>query len=199
MQRHLALLLYLFPLPKRRSPEEESAEVRLDRAQMRLKEIHARHREQAVIAITQKNNLQTQLDELRKTIENLQKKAELAVKRGNPELADKFLKEQQNFEQSLWSSEETLLQAEETAEQLKVAIARDVAEERQKVAQILALRMEWKQSEIQLAMEEELRQIGVWYLAQPHEPTIDRQTARELVFFLLLLIVGLLVWRLTAD
>ncbi len=199
MQRHLALLLYLFPLPKRRSPEEESAEVLLDRAQMRLKEIHARHREQAVIAITQKNNLQTQLDELRKTIENLQKKAELAVKRGNPELADKFLKEQQSYEQSLWSSEETLLQAEETAEQLKVAIARDIAVEREKVAQILALKIEWKGSQIEQAMQEQLESLGLWHLAQPPQPPVDRKTARELVFFLLLLIVGLLVWRLTAD
>ena len=183
MQRHLALLLYLFPLPKRRSPEEESAEVLLDRAQMRLKEIHARHREQAVIAITQKNNLQTQLDELRKTIENLQKKAELAVKRGNPELADKFLKEQQSYEQSLWSSEETLLQAEETAEQLKVAIARDIAVEREKVAQILALKIEWKGSQIEQAMQEQLESLGLWHLAQPPQPPVDRKTARELVFF----------------
>ena len=199
MQRHLALLSDLFPLPKRRPPEEETADILLDRAKWQMEKIHARGREQAVIAITAKNNLRNQLDDLAKTIQNLQKKAEFAVGKGELALADQFLKEKQNFEESLRSAEETLQQADETAEQVKRAIHREQQEVREKTAQILALKMKWKQSEIELAMEEELRRIGVWHLAQPNEPPIDRKTARELVGFLLLLIVGLLGWCLAAH
>lgn len=193
MQRHLALLRELFPLPKRRPPEEESADVLLDRARKQLYEIHARHREQAVIAITQKNNLQSQVESLTKTIQNLQEKADIAIAKGELTLADKLLREKQSFEESLRSAEETLEQAEEVAEQVKRALQREEEQVREKTAQILALKTKWKQSEIELAMEEQLRQMGVWHLAQPAEPAIDRKTVRELVGFLLLVIVVLLV------
>lgn len=193
MQRHLALLLYLFPLPKRRPAEEESADVLLDRVKRQLTEIHARHREQAVIALTQKNNLASQVEKLQKTIQGLQEKAEIAVRDGEPALADKFLREKQGFEQSLHNAAETLQQAEETAEQVKRAIEREEEQVREKTAQILALKTKWKQSEIELAMEEQLESMGLWHLAQPPEPRIDRQTARELVGFLLLLVLVLLI------
>ncbi|WP_309713855.1 PspA/IM30 family protein [Armatimonas sp.] len=196
MQRHLALLRYLFPLPKRRPPEEESAGLLLDRARRQMFELHARHRERAVMAITQKNNLLNQVDDLKKTVQNLQEKADIAIAKDELTLADKLLREKQSFAESLRSSEETLEQAEETVEQVKRAIEREEEQVREKVAQILTLKAKWKQGEIQLAMEDELRQIGVWHLAQPPEPTIDRKTARELVGFLLLAIVGLFIFAL---
>ena len=189
MQRHLALLAYLFPLPKHRPPEEESADVLLDRAKRHMQEAHARHREQVVVAMTAKNNLQNQVDDLQKTIWNLQEKADKAVGRGERALADKLLREIQSYEESLQSASETLVQAEETCEQFQTAIKREEEWIRQKTAEALALKAKWKQSEIAIAMEEELRQIEIWHLTQPPQPQIDRKTARELVGFLLLLLL----------
>ncbi|MBB6053672.1 PspA/IM30 family protein [Armatimonas rosea] len=193
MQRHLALLLYLFPLPQRRSREERSADQLLDLAKKRLDELHARHREQAVIALTQKNNLQSQVDDLQKTVQNLQEKAEAAVRKGENALADKLLREKQSYELSLRSAEETLQQAVETGEQVKRALDREEEQVRAKTAQILALQLEWKGTQIEEAMQEQLESMGLWHLTQEPAPRIDRQTARELVGFLLLLVLVLLI------
>ncbi|WP_395144893.1 PspA/IM30 family protein [Armatimonas sp.] len=200
MQRHLALLLYLFPLPKRRPPEakEESADVRLDRVKRLMQETHARNRERAVIAITQKNNLQTQVEYLQKTIQNLQKKADKAFGRGDRELADQLLKEKQSYAQQLCSAEETWQQAVETSEQVKVAIKHEEEWLGQTMTEIVAFEKKWEGCAIHQGMQAQLERIGVWHLAQPPQPQIDRKTARELVGFLLLVIVGLLGWCLTA-
>ena len=196
MQRHLALLRELFPLPKRRPVEKESADVLLDRAKRLLQEAHARHRERAVEAITAKNYLQNQVDDLQKTIQNLQKKSDKAVSRGDQELADQLLREKQGYEESLRSAEETLHHAVETAEQVKVAIKREEEWVRQAMEATMAFQAKWKDCAIQQEMQQQLERLGVWHLTQPPQPPIDRRTARELVGFLLLLVIGLLIWRL---
>lgn len=163
-----------------------------------MQEAHARNRERTVKAITAKNSLLNQIDDLQKTILNLQKKADKAVGSGHQELAKELLKEKQNYEESLRSAQETLQHAEATVEQVKVATKREEEWIRQKTAEALALKAKWKQSEIELVMEEELRQIGIWHLAQPPQPQIDRKTARELVGFLLiflLLVIAVLLFR----
>ena len=163
-----------------------------------MQETHARNRERAVAAITAKNNLRNQVDDLKKTIHKLEKKVKFALNRGDRELADQLLQEKQGYEECLKSAEETQQVAEETCEQVKVAIKREEEWIRQKSAEALALKAKWKQGEIQKVMEEELRQIGIWHLAQPPQAQIDRKTIRELVGFLLLVIIGLLAWRLAA-
>lgn len=192
MQRHLALLLFLFPLPKRRVKEDLDVSVYLDRAKQQMAEMHARHRARAVQAITQKNNLLNQVEDLKRTLVRLDEKIAMA---GSEELAEKFRREKREYEQSLVTAEEILAQAEETAEQIKVAIQREEELIRQQTADVLALKAKWGQADIQLEMERELRRIGVWQLAVPPQPEIDRKTARELIGFLLVLVIALLVWR----
>lgn len=192
MQRHLALLLFLFPLPKRRVKEDLDVSVYLDRAKQQMAKMHARHKERAIQAITQKNNLLNQVEGLKKTLTNLDEKIAMA---GYEELAEKFRQERREYEQSLVTAEEILAQAEETAEQIKVAIQREEELIRQQTADVLALKAKWGQADIQLEMERELRRMGVWQLAVPPQPEIDRKTARELVGFLLVLVIALLVWR----
>lgn len=140
----------------------ENPDLLLDQARRDMQEMHTRNRERAVIAITQKNNLQNQVDELQKQVDGLQAKAEFALKRGDRELALQLLKEKQSYESSLISAKETLAGAIETAEQVKVAIKREEETIRQKTAETLALKAKWKQAQIQKEMEKQLNQFGAW-------------------------------------
>lgn len=140
----------------------ENPDVLLDQAKRDMQEMHARNRERAVVAITQKNNLQNQVDDLQKTVDNLQAKAEFALKRGDRELALQLLKEKQSYEQSLTSARETLAQAIETAEAVKISIKREEEQIRQKTAEALALKAKWKQAQIQAEMEKQLQGMGQW-------------------------------------
>lgn len=140
----------------------ENPEVLLDQARRDMAEMHARNKERAIVAITQKNNLQNQVEDLQKTVDSLQSKAEFALKRGDRELALQLLKEKQSYEQSLVTAKETLAQAIETAEQVKVSIKREEEHIRQKTAEALALKAKWKQAQIQKEMEKQLQGMGQW-------------------------------------
>ncbi|MEI6432598.1 MAG: PspA/IM30 family protein, partial [bacterium] len=118
----------------------ENPELLLQQAQEEMKAAAARNRERAVQAITQKNNLQQMVDDLQKTVDNLQAKAELSLKRGDRDLALQLLKEKQNYDQSLQSTRAQLEAAIETAEQVKLAIKREEEKIREKTAQALALK-----------------------------------------------------------
>lgn len=195
MQRHLALLSFLFPLPKRRVKENQDVSSYLDRARQQMTELHARHRERAVHAITQKNQLQNQVEGLERALASQDEKIQFAEARGDGELAEKLRAEGLDIEQRLTTARAIFQQAEETAEQIKIAIKREEELLLQQHAQVQAFEMKWGQADLQLEMEKELRRIGIWHLAVPPQPNIDRKTARELVGFLLLLIF-ILLWRL---
>ena len=60
----------------------EDPEVLLKQAQDEMRELHQKNRERAIQAITQKNLLQKQVDDINQQIQNLQAKAELALKNG---------------------------------------------------------------------------------------------------------------------
>lgn len=140
----------------------ENPDVLLDQAKHDMAEMHARNKERAIMAITAKNNLQNQVEDLQKTVDNLQAKAEFALKRGDRELALQLLKEKQSYEQSLATAKETLATAIETSEQVKIAIKREEEQIRQKTAEALALKAKWKQAQIQSEMEKQLQGMGQW-------------------------------------
>jgi len=139
----------------------EDPEVLLSQAQREMQEMQARNRERAVQAITQKNNLQQMVDDTQKRVTNLQTKAELALKRGDRELALQLLKEKQQYEGTLTNLHSSLAQAQETVESVKVAIRREEERIREKTAQALALKAQWKNSQIQIAMNKALEGMGV--------------------------------------
>jgi phage shock protein A len=136
--------------------ELEDPDVLLSQAQREMTEMHARNRERAVQAITQKNNLQQMVDDMQKRVDNLQAKAELALKRGDRDLALQLLKEKQSYDVSLNTTKESLAQALETVESVKAAIKREEERIRQKTAEALALKAQWKNSQIQNAMHKAL-------------------------------------------
>ena len=139
----------------------EDPEVLLSQAQREMQEMQARNRERAVSAITRKNNLQQMVEDTQKRVNNLQTKAELALKRGDRELALQLLKEKQQYEGTLTNLNSSLAQAQETVESVKVAIRREEERIREKTAQALALKAQWKNSQIQIAMNKALEGMGV--------------------------------------
>lgn len=134
----------------------ENPELLLQQAQEEMRALHAKNRERAVQAITQKNNLQQMVDDLQRRVDNLQGKAELALKRGDRDLALQLLKEKQGYEVSLQQTRASLEQAIETSEAVKQAIKRQEEQIRQKTAEALALKAQWKNSQIQIAMSKAL-------------------------------------------
>jgi len=134
----------------------ENPELLLNQAQEEMRALHAKNRERAVQAITQKNNLQQMVDDTQKRVDMLQSKAESALKRGDRELALQLLKEKQQYEVTLNTTKESLTAAIETAEAVKVAIKREEEKIRQKTAEALALKAQWKNSQIQIAMNKAL-------------------------------------------
>jgi len=138
----------------------ENPDILLEQAQREMTEVHARNRERAVQAITQKNNLQQMVDDLQKKTDMLGAKAELAVKRGERDLALQLLKEKQSYESSLTATRASLAQAIDTSEQVKVAIKREEERIRQKTAEALRMKAEWKNAQIQNAINKALDGIG---------------------------------------
>ena len=191
MRRHLALLRQL--LTYRRPEPPRSAEELLDQVNRHMQQRHSHNRERAVIAITQRNNLQSQVLDLERRVSDAEQRWEEALREGNRALADQFYNKRSDYDASLASSRETLMQAEETAEQVKRAIKCEEELLRQRFGEVLALKSKWKQAAIQETMEWELKEAGLWELGQPREPEIDKKTARELVIFLLAVIIALSV------
>ncbi len=138
----------------------ENPDILLEQAQREMQEVHARNRERAVQAITQKNNLQQMVDDLQKKTSQLQAKAEIALKRGNRDLALQLLKEKESYQTSLTATQASLEQAIDTSEQVKVAIKREEEKIRQKTAEALAMKAQWKNAQIQVAINKALDGIG---------------------------------------
>ena len=138
----------------------EDPEVLLSQAQREMTEMHARNRERAVQAITQKNNLQQMVDDTQKRVDNLQAKAELALKRGDRDLAKQLLTEKQQYMTTLEMTRTSLAQAQETVDSVKTAIKREEERIRQKTAEALAMKAQWKSSQIQIEMNKALENMG---------------------------------------
>src|SRR5688572_19695532 len=152
----------------------ENPDILLEQAQREMTEMHARNRERAVQAITQKNNLQQMVDDTQKRVDNLQAKAELALKRGDRDLALQLLTEKQQYDATLTATKASLAQAIETVEAVKVAIRREEERIRQKTAEALALKAQWKNSQIQNAMHKALDGMGIDQTTQ----TFDRAQSK---------------------
>lgn len=150
------ILRYLKGLFGMKLDELEDPDVLLAQAQAEMRENQARNRERAVQAITAKNNLQNEVDKTEKTVNNLQAKAEMALKNGQRDLARQLLVEKQQYEGTLASMRTSLESANETVEAVKVAIRREEERIRAKTAQAMALKTQWKQSQIEISINKAL-------------------------------------------
>lgn len=146
MKRFFAWLRAIF---NRGMDKLEDPEIMLDQARRDMTQALVANREKAVQAITQKNRLQGMLDEATRKSTQLETQAAAALKSGNRELAKGFLREKATNDSTIETLRTTLAQAVETVENVKVAIKRQEEEVRRKTAEALALKAQWKQSQIQ--------------------------------------------------
>ncbi|MBV9852235.1 MAG: PspA/IM30 family protein [Armatimonadetes bacterium] len=134
----------------------EDPEILLQQAQQEMRENQAKNRERAVQAITQKNQLQGELEKTQKIVDNYQAKAELALKNGDRDLARQLLVEKGQYETTLATIKQSLQSAIETTEAIKTAIRREEERIRAKTAQAMAMRTQWKQSQIEISLNKAL-------------------------------------------
>jgi len=90
-----------------------------------VKEAQLQHRDLATDASTKVKNLEQLVDQTQKTIANLQSKAELARKNGDPGLTALLLAEKEKYESQLAGETQSLDSARQDAEDVKASIRSD--------------------------------------------------------------------------
>jgi len=134
----------------------ENPEVLLQEAQREMRENLAANRQRAITAITQKNNLKSLLDEHEKRAANLEAQAEVAVKKGDRDLARRILREKLTFDETISQTKISYDQAVQASESVKVAIRRQEEIVRQRTAEALSKKAQWKQAQIQIEIDKAL-------------------------------------------
>jgi len=127
----------------------ESPDMMLDQARRDMQGALIANREKAVQAITQKNRLQSMLDDAKKKSAELEARATMALKQGDRDLATQFMREKMNNDASVTTLQQSYDAAAQTVEQVKVAIKRQEEEVRKKLGEALALKAQWQQAQIQ--------------------------------------------------
>ncbi len=136
----------------------EDPEIIINNAVREMKDSQIKNRELAVQAITQRNNLQAEVDKNERVVAQLEQKAELALRSGNRELAKQFLKEKANYDQTLESMRVNLTSANDAVERVKVAIKSEEERIRTRTSEALAMKANLKQAQIQNKINKALDQ-----------------------------------------
>jgi phage shock protein A len=134
----------------------EDPDIMLDQARRDMQAALIANREKAVQAITQKNRLQSMLEEERKKSSALESRAAAALKSGDREMATQFMREKMNVDATIATLQSSYENAVQTVEQVKVAIKRQEEEVRKKTAEALAMKAQWKQAQIQNSISKAL-------------------------------------------
>jgi phage shock protein A len=132
----------------------------LQQAQEEMRAVHAKNRERAVQAITQKNNLQQMVQDTQRKVETLRAKAVEEEQRGKHGMATQLRVEADRYAETLEMTRHQLEQAIETAEAVKAAIKAEEERIRQKTAEALALRAQWKSVQIEQTIARRLAEIN---------------------------------------
>jgi phage shock protein A len=134
----------------------EDPEIMLDQAKREMQEALVQNRERAIEAIAAKNRLEDNVKQLEDNMRNCEMKAEQALKQNKRDLALQFISEKQRYAANLGAMKESLAQAETTIEQVKTAIKRQETDVRNKAAEALALKTQWKSAQIQTSITKAL-------------------------------------------
>lgn len=153
MKRFINWLKALF---NRTMDNLEDPDMMLDQAKRDMNQAYITNKERAVQAIAQKNQLENLLKDERKKAEELERKAGLALKQGNRDLAVQLMREKMNREATIGNLQTSYDQALATVEQIKVGLKRQEEEVRKKTAEALALKAQWKQAQIQTEISKAL-------------------------------------------
>lgn len=134
----------------------EDPDIMLDQARRDMQETLVQNREKAVQAITQKNRLQSMLEEAKKKSAQMESQATMALKQGNRDLARQFIREKANNDAVITQLETSYAQAVQSVDAVKLAIKRQEEEVRKKTAEALAMKAQWKQAQIQNSISKAL-------------------------------------------
>jgi len=134
----------------------EDPVMMLDQWIQETAETQRRNRELAVQAITQRNNLAAQLERVQAQIKNNEAQAMQALKSGNRELARTFAKELSENQEQLKGLQASLAQANTAVENVKKAISRHEDMLRQKKAEVMRMKAEYKSAKAQNAINKAL-------------------------------------------
>ncbi len=157
----------------------ENPEVILEHAREELQENLLRNKERAVQAITERNRLRGEAEKLERACIDLERRAEMALRKGDRELAKQFLLEKASYTRSLEAVKQAVAQAEEVVEQVKIAIKRDEERVRQKTAEILAQKARWKSAQIQTSINKALEGMSVDDVSRDLERVEDKISRAE--------------------
>lgn len=149
---------YLNALINGKLDQWEDPEIILNQAVKDMKENQVKNRELAVQAITQKNNLQTEVEKSERLSAELERKATIALTAGNRELAKQFLKEKAITDQTLNSMRANLASALDASEKVKLAIRGEEERIRQRTSEALAMKANMKSAQIQIKINKALDQ-----------------------------------------
>ncbi|HLK56784.1 MAG TPA: PspA/IM30 family protein [Chthonomonadaceae bacterium] len=149
---------YLKALVNGKLDQWEDPEIIINEAVREMKENQIKNRELAVQAITQKNNLQAEVDKEERLVAEYERKATMALQGGNRELAKQFLKEKALHDQTLQSMRTNLAAATEASEKVKIAIKNEEERIRVRTAEALAMKANMKQAQIQIKINKALDQ-----------------------------------------
>lgn len=136
--------------------EMEDPEIIINEAVREMKENQIKNRELAVQAITQKNNLQAEVDKESRLVAEFERKATMALQGGNRELAKSFLKEKALHDQTLQTLQANLASAIETSEKVKIAIKQEEERIRVRTAEAMVAKTNLKQAQIQIQINKAL-------------------------------------------
>ncbi len=134
----------------------ENPEVIINEAVREMKENQIKNRELAVQAITQKNNLQAEVDKETRLVAEFERKATLALQGGNRELAKSFLKEKALHDSTLSQMQGNLAAATEASEKVKAAIKHEEERVRVRTTEAMVAKTNLKQAQIQIQINKAL-------------------------------------------
>ncbi|MBC8139107.1 MAG: PspA/IM30 family protein [Fibrella sp.] len=124
----------------------------LEQAQREMQEMHARNRDVAVRAITEKNNLEQMVKDLERKISLLRAKAQLAEERGDGDLAEQLRQEATSYDAVLVETTASWEKAKATTEQVKATIKSEEERIRQKTTEAMLLKTQWNTMQLQRSL-----------------------------------------------
>jgi phage shock protein A len=160
------------------APKEDPDQL-LQQAQEEMRAVHAKNRERAVQAITQKNNLEQMIADTRRKVNALHEKAAEAERQGEYGKAAQYRNEADDYGRTLEMTEMHYREAVELAESVKVAIKAEEERIRQKTAEALMLRAQWKSVQIEQTVARRLAEMNAGVTGTAAEMRAAHEQNRE--------------------
>lgn len=150
-----ALRFLLGLLGVQAEPREDPVTL-LRQAQQETGQAQAVNRARGDEVRAQRDELQGLVAQTRRTVDDLQARAEEALRSGNRPLAQDLLTEKQHYLANLTRMQDLLQTTTESMQAVEAALRREEERIRVKAAEALAMKAQWNQSQIELSLNKAL-------------------------------------------